>query len=454
LKEGIATLEPQSDDAMCMINSVIVNQPIRLYQGCVIVLGKTNMFRYNDPTEAANMRMNLSNSGRDHLQPPHFQSLLSQSMSDLRASPNLKLHNSSTPIRKLSSVLMACDNNNGSDHEQDILEVSDVTPRMSSPDSISTMTPTSSNGSTAEAGSAEMSKLYEAINAQKDVIMKCLDSDTCDISGLNEQLGILQTMQQKYSKLEFQQARSLWMAGMRHLGDVEASEADYETQFSVLVEQEVERRLFQEKVLKAESEFQERELIKMEREREMAILRRQHEREIYMLKRKLHENTKMQVPGSNSISGQGDSSNSSDPDSLLQEGIVSVTIPTFTLSGIGSNSHVEYQVTIKSVDAHWTVMRRFRQFRDLHMAMMSIYGKAVTVLPFPTRRIFGSRSETVSGERQTQLMGYINILLLTLLKIPSCPIYKNPTQDGVLKLSAFFNHDAKEATEVNTTDES
>ena len=35
------------------------------------------------------------------------------------------------------------------------------------------------------------------------------------------------------------------MAGMRHLGDVEATEADYETQFSVMVEQEVERRLFQ-----------------------------------------------------------------------------------------------------------------------------------------------------------------------------------------------------------------
>ena len=49
----------------------------------------------------------------------------------------------------------------------------------------------------------------------------------------------------RYSKLEFQQARSLWMAGMRHLGDVEATEADYETQFSVMVEQEVERRLFQ-----------------------------------------------------------------------------------------------------------------------------------------------------------------------------------------------------------------
>ena len=79
----------------------------------------TSDCRYNDPTEAANMRMNLSNSSRDHLKPPHFQSLLSQSMSDLRMSPNLKGHNSSTPIRKLSSVLVtSSDNNNGSDLEQ------------------------------------------------------------------------------------------------------------------------------------------------------------------------------------------------------------------------------------------------------------------------------------------------------------------------------------------------
>ena len=44
--------------------------------------------------------------------------------------------------------------------------------------------------------------------------------------------------------MEFEQARNLWMAGVRHLGET-ASEAEYETQFSVLVEQEVEKRLFQ-----------------------------------------------------------------------------------------------------------------------------------------------------------------------------------------------------------------
>ena len=58
------------------------------------------------------------------------------------------------------------------------------------------MTPTSSQGSTSDQDH-EMSKLHEAINEQKDIVMKCLESDTCDIAALNEQLDILQTMQQK-----------------------------------------------------------------------------------------------------------------------------------------------------------------------------------------------------------------------------------------------------------------
>ena len=42
-----------------------------------------------------------------------------------------------------------------------------------------------------------MTKLNEAITEQKDIVMKCLESDQCDINTLNEQLEILQTMQQK-----------------------------------------------------------------------------------------------------------------------------------------------------------------------------------------------------------------------------------------------------------------
>ena len=49
----------------------------------------------------------------------------------------------------------------------------------------------------------EMSKMYEAISEQKNVIMKCLDSDQCDINALNEQLEILQAMQEKYIEFSF-----------------------------------------------------------------------------------------------------------------------------------------------------------------------------------------------------------------------------------------------------------
>ena len=141
LKDGIATLLPQPE-AMCKINAEQCKEATRLYQGCVIVLGKTNMFRYNDPTEAANMRMNLSqNQGAT----THFlgnQSLLSQSLSDLRSSP-LALNKSSTPVKK-RSVEMCHFNNNLGDEELIEESTGDRISRIASPDSLATMTPTSS----------------------------------------------------------------------------------------------------------------------------------------------------------------------------------------------------------------------------------------------------------------------------------------------------------------------
>lgn len=147
------------------------------------------------------MRLNLS-YGKHLL---GNQSLLSQSLSDLRSSPynestqRKNLYKSSTPVRKRSSD---CNLNNNSislncDHE-DLLEESynASSPRVASPDSMATMTPTSSQGSS-EDNSAEMGKLYEAISEQKEVIIKCLESDQCDTASLNEQLAVLQSMQQK-----------------------------------------------------------------------------------------------------------------------------------------------------------------------------------------------------------------------------------------------------------------
>ena len=49
------------------------------------------------------------------------------------------------------------------------------------------------------------------------------------------------------------------------------------------------RFVFQEKVLKQESEYHEKELLKLQKEQELNEVRRQHEKEIYALKKKLHE---------------------------------------------------------------------------------------------------------------------------------------------------------------------
>ena len=83
----------------------------------------------------------------------------------------------------------------------------------------------------------------------------------------------------------------------------------------------------------------------MEREREMATLRRQHEREIYMLKRKLHDS------GSSKKSSLNETARSSSISSTDTEhlGSLSVSIPSFILSGVGSSSHVEYLVQIKTI---------------------------------------------------------------------------------------------------------
>ncbi|ELT98872.1 hypothetical protein CAPTEDRAFT_195907 [Capitella teleta] len=55
----VVTLVPLQD-ALCMVNGYSVTDPLRLSQGAVIMLGKTNMFRFNHPSQAARLRKELA----------------------------------------------------------------------------------------------------------------------------------------------------------------------------------------------------------------------------------------------------------------------------------------------------------------------------------------------------------------------------------------------------------
>ncbi|XP_037786523.1 kinesin-like protein Klp98A [Penaeus monodon] len=78
LHDGAAVLESRPD-AQCWVNSQFVDKPSRLTQGCVVVLGGSHMFRFNDPQEAARLR---KEGNKTHLNLSRL-SFLSRSATDL-----------------------------------------------------------------------------------------------------------------------------------------------------------------------------------------------------------------------------------------------------------------------------------------------------------------------------------------------------------------------------------
>ncbi|XP_055371627.1 kinesin-like protein Klp98A isoform X2 [Condylostylus longicornis] len=61
LKEGQAILNPRPL-AQCWLNANIIDEPTSISQGDIILLGRTNIFRFNNPAEAAKLRKDLNRS--------------------------------------------------------------------------------------------------------------------------------------------------------------------------------------------------------------------------------------------------------------------------------------------------------------------------------------------------------------------------------------------------------
>jgi len=269
--------------------------------------------------------------------------------------------------------------------------------------------------------SVELSQLYQDICDQKDVIMSCLEEDKCDIDQLNAEIAKLQAMQHKYSLMEFESTKSMWL---QQSGD---ETHFYQDRFAQLIEAEVDRRLEAESELRLERERQERELLLLEKEQELERLRLQHEREIYLIKKKL--------------------SRVSDPpptQAVTPRSVVAISIPRYHSVGTGKASYVEYEVQCEvtlgtgAQPERWTLFRRYRQFRDLHTTLVNRYGVAIQALAFPGRKLFGSRTEAVSSERQRDLQTYLSSLLATAAHISSCPLYKAQSREALAQFATFF----------------
>lgn len=61
IEKGSATIHP-NDAAQCWLNANLIDQPMAISQGDILLLGRTNMFRYNNPAEAAKLRKSSTRS--------------------------------------------------------------------------------------------------------------------------------------------------------------------------------------------------------------------------------------------------------------------------------------------------------------------------------------------------------------------------------------------------------
>merc|ERR1712013_766252 len=255
--------------------------------------------------------------------------------------------------------------------------------------------PSSSMATSSSGESVELSQLYQDIRDQKDIIMTCLEEDNCDIDQLNAEIAKLQGMQHKYSLLEFESTKSLWM----HQSGDEVN--FYQEKFAQLIEAEVDRRL------EAESE------LRIERERQ--------ERELLLMKKKL--------------------STAAAPTRPLPAPAapINLSIPRYHTVGTGKAGYVEYEIRVESgAGEGWTLFRRYRQFRDLHTQLVNRYGVPIQSLPFPGRKLFGSKTEAVSSERQRELQQYLNSLISVSSKIAACPLHKAHTREALTSFATFF----------------
>lgn len=201
-KNGSATLFP-AKDALCLVNATRVTQPTRLSQGCVLLLGKTNMFRYNDPKEAQSMRQ-LEQSSSD-MNTPEKQNKMTAANRSL-----LLTLGSTTHIRS-----PCCGPARGVDQTGGRMGVSHGGITM--PSQSNSLSLNSSQLAACEGGTtgnlddhatlprhAKLAELSESIENQKNIITQCLESESCPIDSLNEQMSVLSIMGDSYSRMDRQ----------------------------------------------------------------------------------------------------------------------------------------------------------------------------------------------------------------------------------------------------------
>ncbi|XP_033734280.1 kinesin-like protein KIF16B isoform X2 [Pecten maximus] len=252
-------------------------------------------------------------------------------------------------------------------------------------------------------------------------------------------------------------------------------EMERQERINALVEQEVKRRMFEEKVERENRRKVERKKEQEDRAEEIQKIKEQHNRELRQLKAKLEKisngkSTKSAIssksnPYATVMSSDTGRDGTTSPhhgsidnrsSSLTYSGdlnLLKVTIPSYRLQGYGSDHHYEYEVKIMIGEDSWTVYRRYSRFRLLHQDWKRKIPE-INSLVFPPKKLF-SRSEKVVAERQKQLELYMQNFLSICQRTPSCSLHssnnKYLTKQVLCEFETFFKRGLFEVSKHGAT---
>ncbi|RVE44117.1 hypothetical protein evm_011228 [Chilo suppressalis] len=285
-----------------------------------------------------------------------------------------------------------------------------------------------------------MQRLCSRIAAQKMLVISSLEND-CSKDDLNRQIAVLQELQKKYVRLEMAlqysffdtqpAVRPVMVTPIQETPSLTLSESD----MHVATDDTTPQTLKEQDMEGSDNVSTSNDELPTDRDEPWHPLREPL----------VHD------PGSPVLADTHIL-----PDPRITAGLLHpidfsqvISIPGWVTRGAGAGTHHEYEVRVTLPDARYLLLRRYRRFRDLYLAMRRLYPPEVATIPFPARQLWSS--EAVARARRPQLEAFLRRLLSTCAANSRCPLHRAPlNKDTLQAFSPFFRKGVFESGKCGT----
>ncbi|RZF34198.1 hypothetical protein LSTR_LSTR003608 [Laodelphax striatellus] len=314
----------------------------------------------------------------------------------------------------------------------------------------------------------QMKYLTQQISNQRRLIMKCLESEI-NSDELNKHISVLQELKREYVRLEQRMQQETDDNSSKENFKMDASGAQSSTMshdmcdsddLSTSADDTISESLMGSRIFKSRDCLNCAVLSRSSRDIRYRILQDRLQmslappsfsasnQDVNQLTSSNNYSLTRSMPSLNRISVWERRLNDSDWDQRLI-----VSVPNFLIRGAGRNTHYVYEVVVCVEGETYSILRRYRRFRELHLTMKHKYGDQVAKLSFPPRKLFlwQMDGELLAKERRPLLEIYLKRLLAICSSISTCPLHNSCSKTALHQFSTFFKKGVFETGKYGTS---